>query len=583
MAFRTNIGTGEIPVTGIFGPGGEPSGINDNGQRVYSRTSSASNPSIGNYVESLSERIVDEGSWNPLTAEYSTLPFSAESGCWNVGNSSEASPYINTLKVDNAIQADSVMTFANGANPRPVTPGRPVPFQPPPCDCPPHWPLFTLPTPQWGIDEYFIDQMGGTCQPPRSEGLLNMRVFYFSGDHEGHSGIFAITPDARMGPFTQPPWYQELTLDRDLFNPFCYPPDALRTAINGGHYPGPNCAYKHLSVSYRGTGISAVGVSGKNWTGYCHSDYQFHFYESRIGGNCSGKPGYLYACDGEGFISELAPTYEFGIEDSCDCKARYDNGRWSSWAHYPKPPDGGGGKVWVRDAEPDWDASNDGALTDEIATKVYWTGSGCFNNDGYAIPVQEGLDKTKLFAIVATGGGGPGAGDNIPPYWSDTECDWMYAIREVVSGECNNLEYNPFICCTTTGCPTGPTIEIGLTKLYDASCSSHAYVRCPGVNWVCCLSGTGEAPGSSGYCTSIQNRGPLYPNGDYVCYADGTGNVPGASGPYWIVNSDSNWDGITGVACNWTYDLQYYNPYIPGPSGALQTGILESAISTGCA
>ena len=594
MAFTTNI-TG-VPTTGQYGPDGKPVNINNDGSievtpqdagnvpsastesregvnndkgisgNPYNPNASSTdtpspvgNPNMGNYVESISQRVVDEGSWNSFTAEYSTAPFSAESGYWNVGNSSEASPYVNTLKVDNAIRDDNISAIGGGGGPQPVVPERKAP----PCDCPP---FAERPVEQWGTSELEILQ-GDACQPQRDKELENIRIPYFSGDHEGYSGVFALIH--RFGPFSSL-FIDNLDQDRDLFGGFCFPPAALKTAINGGYYPGPNCTWKHTEVSYRGTGISDVGVSGVNWTGWCNEDYRFNFYESRIGADCSGKPGYLYACDGNGFISELTPTYIYTMEDSCDCKSRYNNGRWSVTNR-------------VQDAEPDWDASNDGALTDEIATKVYWTGSGCINVN--VLSEQQQWDRTKIFAIVATGGGGPGAGDNIPPYWSDTECDWMYAIRKVVSGECNNLEYSPFHDPTTTGCPTGPIIEIGLTKLHDAQCGVSVYgtfLPCPGVNWVCCLSGTGEDPGTPSYCTAIQNRGPLYPNGDYVCYADGTGNVPGSSGPNWIVNTDSNWDGVTGVACNWTYDLQYYNPHIPGPSGALQTGILESAISTGC-
>ena len=614
MAFRTNLGTGEIPVTGIFGTGGEPSGINDNGQRVYSRTSSASNHSIGNYVESLSERIVDEGSWNPLTAEYSTPPFSASSGCWNVGNSREASPYIDTLKVDNAIGEDNIITIGGGGKPQAVALGR-IAL---PCDCEPY--IFR-PSPQWGAGpdgrggpiykDYEVEH--GTeidCQSSRNKdrGLLNHKVFYFSGVYAELTGIFALMPN--LAEFDgNPLWINSLNQEDPVAR--CWGPshinapleNELKKAINGGVSPGPDCTYRHDTLAYRGTGLADVGVSGTNWKGWCKPEYDFEneFYESRA--DCNGKLGYLYACDSfltnfdgvPGFdfrISELTPLDSYSLEDSCDCLARYDN-EWKSAAYFPAPAQGSKG-IWVFDAKQDWDASNSGTgyrpTLDENfrrypPTQVYWTGNGCWLRQHSAENERKEtykpeLDKTKVFAIVATGGGGPGAGDNIPPYWSDTECDWIYAIREVVAGDCTDESKK------IEGSPSGPTIEIGLTKLHDAQCGFSAVndpLPCPGIDWICSLSGTGEAPGTSGYCTSTYNRGPLYPNGDYVCYADGTGNVPGASGPYWIVNSDSNWDGVTGVACNWTYDLQYYNPYIPGPSGALQTGILESAISTGCA
>ena len=626
MAFATNI-TG-VPTTGQYGPDGKPVNINNDGGievtpqdggnvpsagtesregvnndkgisgNPYNPNASSTdtpspvgNPNMGNYVESISQRVVDEGSWNSFTAEYSTAPFSAESGYWNVGNSIEASPYVNTLKVDNAIRDDNISTIGGGGGPQPVVPERNAPD----CDC--RWFIEKFP-PQWGAEEYEVEY--GTeidCQSSRNEGkqLLNHKVFWFSGVYDGLSGIFALLPNPELGG--DPTWVNSLDEEVLLYaDANCWPPDALRTAINGGVAPGPNCTYRHETLAYRGTGVSDVGVSGTNWTGWCSNNifgdqpYEFYnkFYESRA--DCQGKKGYLYACD-DGVISELTPTYNYTLEDSCDCHARYQDGAWSSKAWYNVfNPLGANKGQWVENSQPDWDASNSGTgyrpTSDENfrrfpPTQVYWTGAGCWlrAEEGRNETYKPELDKTKVFTIVATGGGGPGAGDNIPPYWSDTECDWIYAIREVVETECTDA-YNKI-----EGCPTGPIIEIGLTKLHDAQCGFAAngdFLPCPGIDWTCCLSGTGEDPGSSGYCTSIYNRGPIYPNGDYVCYADGTGNVPGSSGQNWIVNSDSNWDGVTGVACNWTYDLQYYNPHIPGPSGALQTGILESAISTGC-
>ena len=666
MAFTTNI-TG-VPTTGQYGPDGKPLNVNNDGgievtpqdagnvpsagtesrisgdndkilsgnpynqdARSTDTPSPVGNPNMGNYAESISERVVDEGSWNSFTAEYSTPPFSAESGYWNIGNSSEASPYINTLKVDNSIQADNIMTMGIGGSSRPVVPERNAP----PCDCPRFASDedggYNRPDPQWGKDEYVLKE-GEACQPPRANEVIypeapnqgrfggqfaqlrNIKLPYFSGVHFGLTGIFAIVP---FNCVSEPPWINDLGQDKDLFDDGggdCWPNQkALRTAINGGNYPGANCTYKHLLVGYRGSAIDNFGVSGANWKGWCfvddaldpllpieeasaqRSDNSYEFYESRVGGNCSGKPGYLYACDHDGSISELTPMYQWTVQDSCDCLALYDNGRWTCSATLPTKV-GWDGPIWVQNAEPDWDASNigSGSRTGDPTTQVYWTGAGCWTGFGWddnGQPIENlsgEWDETKVFAIVATGGGGPGAGDNIPPYWSDTDCDWMYAIRQVVSGDCADESKK------IEGSPSGPTIKIGLTKLHDATCGPDKQVGkwpnyeleripCSGIDWECSLSGTGEDPGSSGYCTSIYNRGPLYPNGDYVCYASGTGNVPGSSGPYWIVNSDSNWFNDSGVACNWIYDLQYYNPNIPGPSGALQTGILESAISTGCA
>jgi len=582
LAFITNIDG--APTVGIFDIYGNPLGIKNLGETIKgidSALGSNSSNSSPPYVESLSQRIVDHGSWNSLTAQYSTLPFSASSGCWNIGNKSEASPYIRTLKVDNAVQEEYIAIIDAGGGPRPVVPDRKAP----PCDCPPHIPL---PYPFWGTGEWpapSVEVKPETdCQPPRNnlEALINHKVYLFSGVHAGLSGIFALMPDRIRNPDlnkqflepwinTDPLWINDLYQEQNLLRGTgCWPPEALANAI------GAYCTYRHDTLAYRGTGISDVGVSGINWKGYCKAEYEFEdqFYESRA--DCAGKAGYLYACDTtieDGSISELTPTNVYHLEDSCDCEARHSNGRWSAWANYPHPVGGSRGR-WVENSQPDWDASNDG---DEIATKVYWTGAGCWTRvrkGGLERYLGE-WDKTKLFAIVATGGGGPGAGDNIPPYWSDTECDWMYAIREVVAGDCTDLYHD------ITGCPTGPTIKIGLSHLHDAFCIDVGG-SCPGIDWECCLDGAGDDPGTPGYCTAIQNRGSKYPNGDMVCYADGSVEVPGAEGQNWIVNNIPYWSGDADPVCNWIYDLQYYNPDIPGPSGDLQTGILESAISIGC-
>jgi hypothetical protein len=541
MAFTTNI-TG-VPTTGQYGPDGKPVNINNDGGievtpqdggnvpsagtesregvnndkiisgNVYNPNASSTNtpspvgnPNMGNYIESISQRVVDEGSWNSFTAEYSTAPVSAESGYWNVGNSREASPYVNTLKVDNAIQDDNIITIGNGGNPRPVVSERVAP----PCDCPP-WGSdedggYNRPDPQWGIDEYTTNS-GEVCQPPRADEVVfpeagvggaalatlrNIKLPYFSGYHAGLNGIWAIVP---FNYLSEPQWINDLGQDKDLFDDgggACWPnQEALRTGINGGNYPGANCTYKHLLVGYRGTGLTDVGVSGVNWTGWCGAAfvegpldrkpfqpgrrlYSHEFYESRVGGNCSGKPGYLYACDHDGHISELTPLYQYTVQDSCDCHALYENGRWKNSAFLPPPYGWGSQAVWVQNAEPDWDAANSGTnYRESPPTQVYWSGFVERTTvDGYSrLKIEENFsgiwDKTKVFAIVATGGGGPGAGDNIPPYWSDTECDWIYAIREVVAGDCTGVDISGL---SITGCPSGPIIEIGLTKLHDATC-----------------------------------------------------------------------------------------------------------------
>jgi len=267
--FITNI-TG-VPTTGQYGSDGKPVNINNDGGievtpqdagnvpsastesregvnndksisgNPYNQSASSTdtpspvgNPNIGNYVESLSERIVDDGGWNSFTAQYSTPPFSTESGCWNIGNSSDASPYVNTLKVDNAIQADNIMTMGIGGSSRPVVPERKAP----PCDCPrfasDEEGGYNRPDPQWGrnikvgTDGYVLKE-GEGCQPPRANQVVypaagiggpyatlrNIKLPYFSGVHGGLTGIFTIVP---FNYYSNPLWINDIICLNSIVN-----------------------------------------------------------------------------------------------------------------------------------------------------------------------------------------------------------------------------------------------------------------------------------------------------------------------------------------------------------------------------
>ena len=437
-----------------------------------------------------------------------------------------------------------------------------------------------------------------------------------------------------------PDWVNDLSQEAKLTKPIgkqwgCLDPldgspSPLRDGIGGG--TPSNCAYKH-DVMYRGPSIdNTASQSGTNWTGWCDPDkYRFigEFYEGRSDCGIGVANGdklygcYLYGINPDGTdhyrLATLTGLYEYGLEDSCDCWWRYDRGgKWNN----VQLLGGGGVNTAYAQTEEDWNQCNDGSdgITKQIGndpddiytnvpTNVYYTGT-CLqqvllfrpdydNATGWADKYSNILDTTKFFAIVATGGGGPGSGDNLPPYWSDDQCDWIHAVREVVKGDC----YDPIPSGNygprelgVLGCPTGPTIEIRLSELLTANNCIWDPVpplarlkqgKCYGVNWACCISGASTGTG----CADLNSRGALYTFNDYVCYGSGTGEVPGATGQNWIINTYPVFSGTDGEplsSCSWTYDLQYYNPRAdvpgyPGPSGTLQTGIAEIAISTGCA
>ena len=511
---RNNHGilSGVLPASGIphiAPPTGEASGINPSGYpfsgtlpdyspTMLTGTDAASNSanSVETSIEVVREltykQSVKDGEWNIFSGKFETPLKTEESGCWNMSTRAEASPYIETLNVDNAIQADNIMTFANGGETLAFTLNRVEPD----CECPPHIPH---PIPYWGPAQYEIEPGDGDCQGVRTWKNKNKRIFYFSGVHAGLTGLFAMSPYAE--------WINDLD-QLVLDDRTCL--DNLIEDI------GATCTHRHNDISYVGTGISDVGVSGVNWTGWCaNSQYQFEntFFETRT--DCTDKPGYLYACNSP-LSSELIPTdHPYGLQDSCDCLAAYNNGRWSSTFFIDDPVwDRVGKDSWpVPNAKPDWDASNEGTGPGGVLTPlwgpcahVYYTGEGCFridpNGDIEYPPAdfgRPGPNESPLFVIVATGGGGPGSGDNIPPYWSDTECDWMYAIREISSATC--AETCPPTCPPTTGCPSGPIITVGLSKLWR----QEIVFPYGCVDWSCCVSGATCSVGSS-----------LFDVGDYV-------------------------------------------------------------------
>ena len=490
-----------------------------------SDTSSDSANSVETSAEVIREltykQSVRDGEWNAFSGEFETPLETAYTGCWNIGNSSEASPYIETIHCDNAILSEgNFITFAIGGIPGPVVIDEGDVTDECPCK---FTPIRKRPEPEWGrtipglpptinypfnIPDGILEgeDDSGDCQGTRTWENHNKRLYYFSGAYAGLTGIFALSSEPwHWQRSYYPRWVDvisELLTQRDI-DMNCV--DELLRNI------GAKCTYIHSKVSYRGTGISQVGVSGYNWTGWCDDKYNFNdsFFEARECPKVTGL-GHLYACcddtDPDGYgTCDLTPTYTYTLQDSCDCLAAYTNGRWSH--NLGGPIDGDildpthSGWI-VDDAQPDWNASNNGTgpkSGNGPLASVYWTGEGCFKNDG--VTPYPGITESKTMAIVATGGGGPGAGDNIPPYWDDDNCDWMYAVQEVSTGTPCIDELN------VTGCPTGSSTTVKLSQLWKIGSDLTPF----GLDWSCCLSGSASG------CPS---EPALFDVGDYVNIAD---------------------------------------------------------------
>ena len=477
-------------------------------------TSSDSANSVETSVEVVRElnykQSVRDGGWNQFSGKFETPLGTADTGCWNIGNSSEASPYIETINCDNAILSEgNFISIAIGGIAGPVVIGEGN--EPDECPCTFWSPLRRRPEPEWGYGslgwEPFQIELGDDCQGARTYENRDKRLYFFSGAYNGLTGVFTLSSEGMANG--RPMWVSniliELFLD-DLED--CAP--RLTSKI------GANCTYIHSKVSYRGAGIDDVGVSGTNWIGWCDKkyDYKDKFFEAR---ECPGVTGlgHLYACcdDGNGgdtAACDLTPLYRYTVEDSCDCLAVYNNGRWSHnlGGPFDGPWLGKPHNNWiVDDAEPDWNASNNGTgplSGNGPLTNLYRTGDGCFLNAGYvgSIGRYPGLAESNYVVIVATGGGGPGAGDNIPPYWSDAECDWMYAVQQMFSdASCTGA--GAIFGDNNQGCPSGTITTVKLSQLYGRAPNPFK------MDWSCCLSGSGAASG----CPPAP---ALFDVGDYV-------------------------------------------------------------------
>ena len=486
-----------------------------------SNTSSNSANSVETSAEVVREltykQSVRDGGWNAFSGGFETPLETAYTGCWNIGNSSEASPYIESIHCDNAILSEgNFITFAIGGIPGPVVIDEGNVTDECPCE---FNEIRPRPQPKWGywnrvpsapvINVPFAIADGDDCQGRRWKENQDKRLWYFTGVYQELTGVFALSSEKRgFNPVRddwQPRWVGDVRAE-------LFPEGRFDCSVQMISKIGANCTYIHSKVSYRGTGIDDVGVSGTNWTGWCDDQYEYNdkFFEGR---ECPGHdPHHLYACCDDnvddflpGFgVCELTPTYGSTIEDSCDCLAIYNNGRWSHNL-------GGGLDIenygrdhndWiVDDAEPDWNASNNGTgplSGNGPLTNVYRTGEGCIRA-GIGLERYPGVAGSNFVAIVATGGGGPGAGDNIPPYWSDTECDWIYAVQGMV----------PDANCTGAygfkGCPSGTITTVKLSQLYAPAPNPWK------MDWSCCLSGSGAG------CPSTP---ALFDVGDYVNIAD---------------------------------------------------------------
>jgi len=491
-------------------------------------TSSNSANSVETSVEVIRElnykQSVRDGEWNQFSGKFGTPLGTADTGCWNIGNSSEASPYIETINCDNGISVENnFITFAIGGIPGPVVINEGDETLPT-YQCPCH---VRRPESAWGynvppppntpdLENYpFKIKDGDDCQGARTYENRDKRIYFFSGEYNGLTGVFTLSSEPFNGLRS---WYPRWVSDvrAELF-----PGESC--AVQLINKIGANCTYVHSKVSYRGAGVDDVGVSGTNWKGWCDKEYDYKdkFFEAR---ECPGVTGldHLYACGDcivdhslpGGGICDLTPLYRYTVEDSCDCLAVYNNGRWSHnlGGPFDGPWLGKPHNNWtVDDAEPDWNASNNGTgplSGNGPLTNLYRTGDGCFLNVGFAGSVGQypGLAESNYVVIVATGGGGPGAGDNIPPYWSDAECDWMYAVQQMFSdASCTGA--GAIFGNDNQGCPSGPITTVKLSQLYAPAPSPFK------MDWSCCLSGSAAAVG----CPSTP---ALFDVGDYVNIAD---------------------------------------------------------------
>jgi hypothetical protein len=600
MAFITNI-TNPTPDSGVFDPDGNPLGINNDGglSLTGSSVGSDSANNVYPYVESISEpnisTLLESGYYSEYTNSYRDVltkdtvnPTVLPSGVWSISNSEETfksrtyktdqtNNYSVTFFTDGGPENRSVPErFDTGACPCPVAPGF-LPLIP-----------TTLTTKEWDGQE----QVNIAIALPK-------RIF---------SGV-ACTRFGGAGNIhkTRGPGYWlvdqwgTLTHDLDIGKAVETQAGCISGAAKNidrylqNNILGRNCAYRANAI-YRGTDLSGIfGGTGIAMDEQCEPQSKCTVYE---GTECSiGGMGTFYDRAGHMLVPVEPALYS---DDAC-CKNTTIRSLFAQDLLNEVHQNFCDKHEHLCDA---WNQANSGVLdVNGTATEVFYTGSPNYVDEFLRLDVNrfrqtrcEALRRMEnVWVVIPTGGGGPGSGDNILPYWDSGQCDWIVALRQqeiVCTGE--PKVYHPLfaeetgICCTTlsgvtpgfdepekprgtfyTSCPTGAIIKLKSSEITRiAGCSWW-----PGfiqeVNWPACLAGCGSGSGS---CAAIDARGPLYANLSYVCYDDGAGHT----GNSWIVQSS---EFVGDPTCKWMYSIDFYGGDPPAPSGYPVTGIFETGLA----
>jgi hypothetical protein len=583
VAFITNI-TNSTPDSGAFDPDGNPLGINNDGGVSLSGGSLGSDSanSVYPYVQSISDpnlsSLFQSGYYNRYSNSYidswtnkEVSPTTLTDGLWSIANSQETSDANRTYKTDQTNAGYSVtFTSSKGPENQELPPeSEPSEVDSAACPCPPDIgfiPGDLITREKDGYGAFLLE-------------VIRNRWFVYSGT--------ACTNDRLGGAQTRhgywlvrPYGMEELDLDNDkqvVNQKLCISGDAVGVdRYLQNNLLGRNCANVAAAV-YRGTDFSGVFYgTGTGPTSPCSDAFSVKLYE---GTECSiSGIGSFYDRAGN-VLMPVEPKY-YTSKDYC---CRRTNVTDPSFAGiYPDLYE-----AWVL-ANSGIMAYNAAELARDISAPIFCTG-------GLPTLLPDALcqnlrETENVWAIVATGGGGVGSGNNIEPYWDSGRCDYIVPIRRQgihCTGE--PFDYDPFrrtetgTCCiipsgtfgydhpdlptSWDSCPTGAVIEIEASLLSQIYCVKSNNL--PDVNWPACLAGCGSGSGS---CAAIDARGPLYSNLSYVCYDDGAGHT----GNSWIVQSS---EFVGEPTCDWMYSIDFYGGDPPAPSGYPVTGIFETGLA----
>jgi hypothetical protein len=458
MAFITNI-TNPTPDSGAFDPDGNPLGINNDGGLSLSGGSVGSDSAnnVYPYVESISTArhltSIREGYFDLyngwLYGPLSGLP----AGYNSSQNSNETSPNTRTDKIDTSNVGNPSYTFF--ASEGPDTEGGNVSFPRPdgPCDCP---------NPVENRGGLYINAVNTGCQKDWDKcrdncGRYSQQVF---------SGVIVKEPTPSNDPPQLCTGYFRLMAKAAAYRSL-----NIRSLLGGQragpcteeiiHAVGANCSFYYSTIdgfgewwndpSFFGCGSGAeiIGKSssehGPNWTGWCqfaHREYgllpdpQAVLFEPIPGcTNLDDPTDTLIGCQHTGAIpSARLFTLKYAGEflennfSPCLCYKKYLDGPFML-----ADPDGFASNP--HDWESQWEIANSGTG----CSVSYGTGN-CNPYIDYEDFLETGNYEDydyypagmKQYLLWPTGGGGPGSGDNVEPYWSDDHCDFIYSIREAV-------------------------------------------------------------------------------------------------------------------------------------------------------